>query len=123
MDMDTERLFNLLERIAQALERMAPCESAPNLTYDLGEFKTFDWQAIGASVEVADQYGPAIVVWQGNRFTRRSPENAYNTAIFYSRCVGKEGDRNLYERLITFKELPKNARPISREAEAKIQNH
>jgi len=117
--MDTDRLLNLLERIANALERMAPAESAPNLTYDLSEFKNFDWGAIGAKIEVKDQYGPAIVIWQGNRFVRRSPDK-YDPAIFYSRCIGKEDNRNVYEKLVTFKELPKNARPISREAESKL---
>lgn len=110
-----------LERIACALERMAPNEAAPNLTYDISTFNTFDWSAIGATVEIKDKDGPAIVVWQGNRFTRRSPENAFGAAIFYSRCTGKDGDRNIYERLITFKELPKNANPISRKAENAIR--
>ena len=120
--MDTDRLLNLLERIATALERIAPAESAPNLSYDLSEFNNFDWEAIGAKVEIKDQYGPAVVIWGGNRFIRRSPEK-YDPAIFYSRCIGKENNRNLYERLITFKELSKNARPISRDAESKLQSN
>lgn len=116
-----EEIIPLLERIAIALERMAPRESAPNLVYDMTEWKSYDWSALGATVLVRDKDGPAIVEWGGNRYTRRSPNNGWGAAVFYSRCIGTdETGKKLYDRLIAFKELPKNAKPISREAEAYI---
>lgn len=113
-----KQVIQLLERIANALEKIAPKESAPDLKYELEDFKDFNWTAIDATVTTSDQYGPAIVLWGGNRYIRRSPNNSWGAAILFTRCIGKEGDRNIYERLVTFKELPKSAKPISREAES-----
>ena len=120
--MDQERFFKLLERIANALERMAPSNSsAPNLVYDLSQYEHFDWEAIGATVAVVDEGGPALVTWGGNTFKRRSPNNKYGAAIFYSRCVGKENGENIYERLITFKEMSTSVEPLSRKAETALK--
>ena len=98
-----------LERLADAVERLAPTSTAaPNYTRPLETFKTFDWESIGATVERLDQYGPAIVSWRGQQFVRRSPSNKFGEAIWYSRCVGKdEVGENRYERLITFKPISK----------------
>ena len=97
-----------LERLASAVERLAPA-AAPNYTRPLEGFKVFDWEIIGATVERCDQYGPAIVTWNSQQFYRRSPNNKFGEAIWYSRCVGKgEDGENRYERLITFKPLAKS---------------
>jgi hypothetical protein len=90
-----------LERIAIALEGMKPEKPAPNYKKDLKNFPDFNWEQIGAQVEKKDQYGAATVLWNAQRYVRRSPENAYGTAIFFTRCVGKdETGKNKYERLI-----------------------
>lgn len=107
-----------LDRIANALEINQPEKKAPNYQYPLVNFKEFDWASIGAKVIKSDQYGAAIVEWQDRQYIRRSPSNAYNTAIYFSRCIGKKEDgSNKYERLIIFKEMDQKVRPISREAE------
>jgi len=103
------------ERLAAAVERIAPTkQQAPNYQKPLEQFNRFDWEEIGATVEKRDQYGAAVVTWNGQQFTRRSPSNKYGEAIFFSRCVGKDDKgENLYERLITFKPLSKiEAEPI-----------
>jgi hypothetical protein len=84
------------------------------------DFKSFDWGKIGAIVEEFDQYGAAIVSFRGKQYQRRSPENAFTPAIYFSRCVGKDANgKNLYERLITFKR-PAEVNPVSRKVENMI---
>lgn len=94
-----------LEKIADALERLAPAsKEAPNYQYPLESFASFDWESIGATVLRRDKDGAAIVNWRGNRFVRRSPQNKFGEAIWFSRCVGKDDNgENAYERLCTFK--------------------
>lgn len=91
-----------LEKIASALGKLVP-EKAPNYQFPLESFRRFDWASIEATVIKSDNCGPAIVSWSGKQFVRRSPSNKFGAAIWYSRCIGKEGDRNLYEKLVTFK--------------------
>jgi hypothetical protein len=118
-----ERQVAALERIAIALEAMKPEKPAPNYRQDLKNFATFDWSKIEAQVEKTDQYGVAVVLWNGQRYLRRSPENAFGAAIFFTRCIGKdETGKNKYERLITFESKGDIAvRPISREAESLLR--
>ena len=123
MDKKLEDLFNSierqLERIAVALESGMSTRSAPNYQASLEDFHTFNWEEIGAAIEKVDNYGVATVLYSGNRFVRRSPENAFGATIYFSRCTGKdESGKNQYERLITFKPQSEvKVRPISREAE------
>ncbi|HLO88747.1 MAG TPA: single-stranded DNA-binding protein [Nostocaceae cyanobacterium] len=98
-----------LERIANALERMAPPPTAPNYQRDLKEFNDFNWHSIGAKIVKVDEWGVAIVEWQGYHFTRRNPQNKYEPAIWYSRCTGKGDNGNVYEKLITFKSTDRNS--------------
>ena len=120
-------LFNSLdrhlERIALALESGMRDRAAPNYQALFDEYKNFNWEEIGAKIEQVDSYGVATVLWGGNRFVRRSPENAFGAAIYFSRCIGKdESGKNQYERLITFKPQSEvKARPISREAEGLLK--
>ncbi|PSF33871.1 hypothetical protein C7H19_19295 [Aphanothece hegewaldii CCALA 016] len=118
-----ERQVAALEKIAIALDRLAPEKPAPNYKQSLKNFPTFDWSSIDAEVEKMDRYGAAIVIWNNQRYVRRSPENSYGAAIFFTRCVGKdETGKNKYERLITFEPIQElKVRPISRDAESMIQ--
>jgi hypothetical protein len=124
-----KRIAIALERIATALEQRQDDGKDLNYFAPIEEFKTFDWGKIGAVVVKSDQYGAAVVgihpdeSWQQwKEYIRRSPDNAYDTAIFFSRCVGKDEDgKNKYERLITFKsKKPIDVNPISRKAEGLI---
>ncbi|MEI2582362.1 single-stranded DNA-binding protein [Scytonema sp. PRP1] len=100
-----EKMAASLERMTAALERLAP-RTAPNYQYSLESFRSFDWSAIGATVERKDQHGAAIVSWNGQQYIRRSPSNKFDPAIWFSRCTGKAEDgSNAYERLITFKPI------------------
>jgi hypothetical protein len=115
----TERLLALLGQIAGALtdisRYLAP--AAPDMRHDIREFHDFDWAAIGAEVVQADDFGPALVEWNGRIFKRRSPENKFGTAIWFSAPSGKKPDGTTdYARLITFKQFDE-AEPISRAAE------
>jgi hypothetical protein len=117
-----ERLFQVLERLTQALELLCPEKKPPNYIFPLENFKEFDWESIGATVDKWDQYGAAIVVWNDRRYTRRSPENVFGSDIYFSRSIGKdESGRNVYERLVKFQPLSSmKVRPISRDAESII---
>lgn len=115
-----KRIAIALERIADLLEQQQPEAKALNFTARMEDFKTFDWSRIGASVVKSDQYGAAIVVYRGREYYRRSPENSYTPAIYFSRCIGKDSTgKNEYERLITFKRSSE-VNPVSRKAEAML---
>lgn len=111
------------DRIANALERMAPqTTAAPNYQRPLEEFPNFDWESIGAEVVKSDRYGAGVVIWQGKQFVRRSPENEFGASVWFARCMGKdESGRNKYERLITFSPIQeRKVKPVSREVEAML---
>ena len=113
------RQAEALEKIAQLIERSLPRQPAPNYRAILEQFHEFDWSSINAQVEWKDQYGVASVIWQGDRYKRRSPSNSYGAVIYFSSCVGKdEQGNNQYERLITFEPFANlTVEPISRKAE------
>ncbi len=99
-----QRQTELLERLITLVEqRPIP---APNYEASLATFDRFDWQSIGAAVEEDDEDGVAVVRWRGHRYRRRSADNKFAPAIWFSRSLGKdEAGNNRYERLITFKTL------------------
>ena len=113
------KILHQTERIAIALESQDT--KPPQWCKPIKEFKDFDWKSIGATVIKSDRDGVAVVEWKSREYIRRSPENKFGAAIYFSRSIGKDqatGKAN-YERLITFKELA-SAEPISRKAEAEI---
>ena len=96
--------YQSLQRIADALELLAPPPKAPNYHLPLESWRGFDWASIGATVELSDNYGAAVVSWRGQQYQRRSPNNKFGSCIFFSRCIGKDDlGEMLYERLCTFK--------------------
>jgi|GEM_PF-1770597 hypothetical protein len=112
--MDIEKLYPLLERIAVALERLSNDgkPAALNLVRPMDEFWNFDWSAIGAEIVKDDADGPTHVQHNGALYTRRSPTNKFDPAIWYSAPAGKDGDGNVeYVRLITFRDF-KDADPL-----------
>lgn len=119
-----ERQTIALEKIANLLSQQLPRQPAPNYQAVLEKFQQFDWSSIGATVEIKDSYGVALVNWNGQLYQRRSPDNAYGAVIFFSRCIGKaDNGTNQYERLITFKSTKEIiVNPISRKAEGLIVN-
>lgn len=98
-----------LRRIAVSLEQIAlalATGTPPDYQHDLTEFPDFDWSSIGATVVRRDSDGAAAVSWGGHIYQRRSPQNKFDVAIWFSRYTGKsEGSGNAYERLITFKRI------------------
>ena len=102
-----ERELRLLERIADALERLAPPPAIPNYQFPLEAFSNFDWKSIGATVEQFDGSGATIICRNGLYFTRRSPSNKFGEAIWFSRSIKNENGEPAYERLITFRPVSK----------------
>jgi DdrB-like protein len=119
-----ERQALALEKIARLLEQQLPRQPAPNYQATLEKFPDFDWASIGATVEKSDRDGVALVSWARTLYKRRSPDNAYGAAIFFSRCVGRnEAGQNQYERLITFTPYKEqDIQPISRAVERLIKS-
>jgi hypothetical protein len=118
----TDLLLKILkqtERIAIALESQET--KPPQWHKPIAEFKNFDWTAIGAKVLKSDRDGAAVVEWKSREYIRRSPENKFGAAIYFSRSIGLDPTtgKAVYERLITFKP-PASVEPISRKAEAEI---
>lgn len=102
-------IAHYLQHIAAALETLARAQGpAPelNLVRPLAEYPGFDWASIDASLIKGDQYGPTHVEHGGYVYTRRSPQNKFGEAIWYSRATGKAEDgTTTYARLITFRKL------------------
>lgn len=105
--METETLILAqLVRIADAMERLASGgkPTAPNIVRPIEEFRSFDWGAHNFEVVTQDNDGPTHVTYNGTLYTRRSPSNKFEPAIWYSAPAGKDADGNVeYIRLITFR--------------------
>jgi hypothetical protein len=117
------RQTQALESIALLLrERNKADNITPNLVRSLREFPYFDWEAIDARVINSDRDGVTEVVWQEQKFIRRSPSNKYGEAIWFSRSIGKDPEgHNLYARLITFKKAnDTNAEPIPEKIKGRL---
>lgn len=120
----------ILQELAAAVMEIAGCvkqfvmanNPGPNYRKSLKEFAHFDWSEIGATVVKRDSAGPASVEWNGKVFTRRSPNNKFDVAIWFSRCIGKDdAGNNRYEKLITFKDTA-DAEDISPKAQRIIES-
>ncbi len=106
------RISESLSRIALALEQMIPPPAPPTYQFALKDFASFDWASIGAVVAEEDSDGVSAVLWRKHIYFRRSPTNKFGAAIWFSRCLGKDDSgANVYEKLITFKEMP-SAEPL-----------
>src|SRR5499427_4858792 len=105
-------LNELLRMIAESLQgveahlrQMAISSNpAPNYQRPLSEYPTFDWNSIGATVLNRDGDGATAVEWNGQVFTRRSPSNKFDAAVWFSRHLGQDSDGcNLKHRMaVTF---------------------
>jgi DdrB-like protein len=94
---------------------------APNYQRPLSEYPTFDWPSIGATVLNRDDDGVTAVEWNGQVFTRRSPNNKFDAAVWFSRHLGQDADGNKrYARLISFRDLG-DAEPIATKAKKAIR--
>ena len=94
-----------LHGIEANLRQMAvSSNTTPNYQRLLSEYPSFDWPSIGATVLNRDGDGVTAIEWNGQIFTRRSPDNSFASAIWFSRSAGKDSEgKNKYVRLITFK--------------------
>ena len=111
-----------LQGVEAHLRQMAVSSNpAPNYQRLLSEYPTFDWSSIGAIVLNRDGDGATSVEWNGQVFTRRSPSNKFQCAIWFSRHLGQDSDGNKrYARLITFRDL-NDAEPIAAKAKKAIR--
>lgn len=121
-------LTRMLQMIAESLqgvelhlrEMSISSNPAPNYRRPLSDYRDFDWASIGATVLKEDRDGATEVEWNGQVFTRRSPQNTFEAAIWFSRSVGKDSEgKNKYIRLITFKP-PSESGPIGEKAKKAI---
>lgn len=111
-----------LNRIAIALETAQPEKPAPNYKFSIEKYQSFDWESIGCKVLEWDNDGATLIEWNGHQYKRRSPENKFAPAIWFSRAIGKNEDGSIqYEKLITFKE-EEAPEPISRKVEKALSN-
>jgi hypothetical protein len=95
-------ILKQLTRLADAADRMI-ASTSPNFKRSLPEFAGFDWASISATVIQSDEYGPSSVEHAGKLYTRRSPQNKFGEAVWFSRADGKdENGETKYVRLITF---------------------
>ena len=80
-------------------------QSAPSYQYPLNRYAHFDWSTIGAEAIECDNDGAIAVQWNQRTYTRRSPQNKFEPAIWFSRSLGEDSEgKAQYERLITFKD-------------------
>lgn len=117
-----DALQNVISRNTDMLAGFVAANNpAPNYNRRIEEFLTFDWASIDAHVEEADEDGPSIVNWQNRLFIRRTGNPTFGeNVLYFSRAIGRDGDKTKYERLITFKELGE-ARELSRKTAKTVQ--
>lgn len=102
--MALEAIRDTLRKIYADVQMLRQNDKPPNYQYDIKAFSNFNWDLIGATVVERDRYGAAAVTYCGHTYIRRSPQNKFTDAIWFSRCTGKgENGENVYMRLITFK--------------------
>ena len=111
-----------LQGVESHLRQMAVSSNpTPNYQRPLSEYPIFDWPSIGATVLNRDEDGATAVEWNGQVFTRRSPSNKFDAAVWFSRHLGQDADGNKrYARLISFKTLS-DAEPIAAKAKKAIR--
>ena len=111
-----------LQGVESHLRQMAASSNpAPNYQRPLSEYPIFDWPSIGATVLNRDEDGVTAVEWNGQVFTRRSPNNKFDAAVWFSRHLGQDADGNKrYARLIVFRALS-DAEPIATKAKKGIR--
>ena len=111
-----------LQGVESHLRQMAVSSNpAPNYQRHLSEYPIFDWPSIGATVLNRDEDGVTAVEWNGQVFTRRSPNNKFDAAVWFSRHLGQDADGNKrYARLIVFRALS-DAEPIAAKAKKAIR--
>jgi len=111
-----------LQGVESHLRQMAVfSNTAPNYQRPLSEYPTFDWSSISATVLNRDEDGATSVEWNGQVFTRRSPSNKFDAAVWFSRHLGQDSDGNKrYVRLISFRAL-NDAEPIAAKAKKAIR--
>jgi len=115
-------ILHQLTRIADGIEFIAHQGEIPEPNYvrQIGEYPSFNWPSIDAEIVKSDKDGATIVLWNGALYTRRSPSNKFEPAIFFSRAAGKDAEGNVkYYRLITFRTI-KDADPIPDKVAAAI---
>jgi hypothetical protein len=112
-----------LQAVESHLRQIAVSSNpAPNYQRPLNEYLTFDWTSIGATVLNRDGDGVTAVEWNGQVFTRRSPNNKFDAAVWFSRHLGQDADGNKrYARLIVFRALS-DAEPITAKAKKAIRS-
>jgi hypothetical protein len=114
-----------LSRIADSLEILSRPgkDYSPDYVMPIGEFAGFDWGSVNITVVRADRDGPTHLQWNGQVYTRRSPSNKFDPAIWYSRASGKSEDGETeYTRLITFREI-KDADPLGDKTRAVVDRN
>lgn len=121
-DQQTQLLQAILAELKQLNAAVKGRQPAPNYQYPLHRYTDFDWSSIGAEVTERDRNGDAVAVnWQGRTYTRRSPQNRFDPAIWYSRLLDSEGDKARYERLVTFKDF--EVEPLPGKVADALQSH
>jgi hypothetical protein len=122
-----KRLTQIESNLRFLLEALKP---GPEYQRTIWDYPAFDWSEIGAKVIGSDQWGATLVEWNGKRWKRRAPDNKYGADIWFSRCIGKENNENVYAELIKFSEkrtddrvdpLGKNAMNLLREVNKATQ--
>ncbi len=110
------KILSTQELILKVLEIMVTNQQIkdPDYQHSLEEYQNFDWSNIGAKILDRDSDGVSAVSWHGKIYKRRSPENKFAPAIWFSRKQGND-----YYKLITFKTI-EAAEPLSRKVLAKI---
>ena len=130
---DLEQLGDILSGVIEKLSRIdtgmqlliEAFKPGPEHWRQIQEYPEFDWSAIGAEVMELDEWGATIVSWNGKVWKRRAPENEYGEAIWFSRCVGKENNKNIYATLIKFeeKEISTKVRALGSDVLQALKTH
>lgn len=116
-------LMAVLGRIAGALEGAAQRDNAHDdtLVFPLGDYPSFDWAKIGATVVQSDEFGVSVIRAANGRMATRRTNEKFGTEIWFSYAIGKNADDTpKYQRVIEFREI-KPPEPIGRKTEQALK--
>lgn len=103
--------------IMARLDRIERQETRRPYIRPIEEYPTFDWSKLGAEVKKSDQFGAAVIEIGLDIFYRRSPDNRYPGAIWFSRSLGD----GKYEKLIVFREID-DPMPLGHKTQRSLSN-
>lgn len=110
------------ERVARAIEAAREAQADETLQFALGDYRTFDWSSIGASVVQSDDDGVSMIRAANGKLAKRRSNDKFGTEIWFSYADGKdEKGENRYRKVVEFRQVAP-PEPLGRKTEQALSS-